>query len=668
VVGQAITVQATIVNTGHEPGTSVVTLCLDGVCPEEGREAAEPLELYGHWDPVNSVAFRGADDVLATGSYDRTIKLWDPSTGEERATLTGHTRSVTSVAWSPDGRILASASGDGTVRLWDAATGREIRKLEDHWGWVFAVAFSPDGKTVASGGDDWVVLLWDAETGYEKGVLEGHDGAVYGVAFSPRGDLLATSSEDHTVKLWDPVSGRVRATLRGHQGYVLSVAFSPDGRLVASGSADGTVRIWDTATGNQIRALSGHRTHVSSVAFSPYGKTLASGSHDGTVRLWDLSTGEEVKALETYYPVYSVAFSQTGRYLAAGGDYEPVLVWEVRPPGIALELGPGESDVVSFPLPPFGAPGSHTVEVKTPDHTSGPVAFRVDEPANLVIYDLAVSPSQLCGSGYADVTASVRNDGGREAEDYIRFVVGDQERDKTWVRLKPGEYTGLRFSYYFSSPGWYYVTVSSRDHSASSSVRVATPVSFSVSSLSLSTSSPCPGEYVTIKATIANSGCSSGSQSIEVLLNDSYYTSRPVYLGPGESEEVSFSVSFGSEPRYYVRVKSENDSSSATVYPRRRVYFDIYDLSFSPSSPCDGQQVTISVTVKNTGCDSATQSIRFSVAGSQRGSENVSLRSGESKTVTFTYKFYYHGGPSYRIRVESDDDYTERTITVRVCH
>jgi len=668
VVGQRITVQATIVNTGHESGTRVVTLCLDGVCPEEGGEAAEPLELYGHWYPVYSVAFSPDGKTLASGSWDETIKLWDTATGEELRTLTGHTSYVSSVAFSPDGKILASASGDGTVRLWDAATGREIRRLEGHWGWVFAIAFSPDGKTVASGGDDGLVLLWDVETGSEKGVLEGHEGAVYGVAFSPSGDLLATGSEDHTVKLWDLASQRLKATLRGHQGYVLAVAFSPDGRLVASGSEDGTVRIWDSTTGNQIQVLSGHEDIVHSVAFSPDGKTLASGSVDGTVRLWDPVKGELVRTLPAYSPVYSVAFSWTGQRLAAGDESGRVLVWEVRPPGIALELGPGESDVVSFPLPPFDAPGAHTVEVKTPDHSYGPVSFQVEEPANLVIYDLTISPSELCGSGYVEVRASVQNKGGREAEDYIRFVVGDQERDKTWVRLKPGEYTSVHFSQYFSSPGWYSLTVSSRDHSASSTVRVGTPVSFSVSSLSLSTWNPCPGESVTIKATITNRGCSSGSQSIEVLVNNSYYTSRSVYLGPGASEEVSFSVSFGSESQYSVRVKSENDYSSATVYPRKGVYFDIYDLSFSPRSPCDGEQVSISVTVKNTGCDSAGQYIRFYVAGSQMDSKYVSLRREESTTVTFTYRFYYHGGPSYTIRVASDDDYAERTITVRVCH
>ncbi|WP_373534009.1 protein kinase [Microcoleus sp.] len=241
--------------------------------------------LSGHSDAVLSVAFSPDGKVLASGSYDKTIELWEVATGRKITSLTGHSNYVLSVAFSPDGRVLASGSFDKTIKLWEVATGRVINSLSGHSEVVSSVAFSPDGQVLASGNDK-TIKLWDVATGRVINTLSGHSSSVYSVAFSPDGKVLASGSSDKTIKLWEVATGREINTLSGHSNTVSSVAFSPDGQVLASGSYDKTIKLWEVATGMQINTLSDHSDGVISVAFSPGGKVLASGSGDKTIKLW----------------------------------------------------------------------------------------------------------------------------------------------------------------------------------------------------------------------------------------------------------------------------------------------------------------------------------------------------------------------------------------------
>ncbi|KFZ18715.1 hypothetical protein V501_01058, partial [Pseudogymnoascus sp. VKM F-4519 (FW-2642)] len=151
----------------------------------------------------------------------------------------------TAIAFSPDGTQIASGSADKTIKLWDARTGDLQNTLAGHSALIWAVAFSPDGKQIASGSDDKTIKLWDTRTGGRQKTLAGHSGSVWAVAFSPDGKQIASGSWDMTIKLWNARTGSCQKTLAGHSDSVMAVAFSVDGKHIASGSFDKTIKLWD---------------------------------------------------------------------------------------------------------------------------------------------------------------------------------------------------------------------------------------------------------------------------------------------------------------------------------------------------------------------------------------------------------------------------------------
>jgi WD40 repeat protein len=377
------------------------------------REARWPalLQTFNCQSAVFCVAYSLDGRHIVSGSFDKTVRIWDAIAGKEVSRLKGHTDSVLSVAFSPNGRHIVSGSHDRTLRMWDAFAGKEVSKLNGHMNWVTSVALSSDGRHVVSSSHDNTVRIWDSLAGKEVSRLEGHAKSVRSVAFSPDGQHVVSGSEDNTVRIWDALAVKEVSRLEGHTNWVRSVAFSPDGQHVVSGSRDSTVRIWDASAGKEVSRLEGHTDSVWSVAFSPDCQHVVSGSSDNTVRIWDALAGKEVSKLEGHAStVWSVAFSPDGQHIVSGSGDNTVRIWDTLAGKEVSKLNGHMNSVMSVAFSSNGGhvvPGSYDNAVRIRDAFAGEEVSRLEGHTRSV-RSVAFSPDcQHVVSGSGDNTVRI---------------------------------------------------------------------------------------------------------------------------------------------------------------------------------------------------------------------------------------------------------------------
>jgi len=351
--------------------------------------------LKGHTKWVRAVAVTPDGKHAISGSDDNTLRVWDIKSGEEMQTLEGHNSSVNAVAVTPDGKYAISGLWDNTLRVWDIERGEEIQTLEGHTNWVDAVAVTPDGKHAISGSWDNTLRVWDIERGEEIQKLEGHTSSVDAVAVTPDGKHAISGSWDNTLRVWDIERGEEIQKLEGHTNSVDAVAVTPDGKHAISGSRDNTLRVWDIESGEEIQTLEGHTDSISAVAVILDGKHAISGSLDETLRVWDIESGEEMRTVEGHTKwVYGVAVTPDGKHAISGSGDNTLRVWDIES-GEEIQTLEGHTDSVNaVAVTPDGKhaiSGSSDNTLKVWDIETGEEIQTLKGHTDLV-YGVAVTP------------------------------------------------------------------------------------------------------------------------------------------------------------------------------------------------------------------------------------------------------------------------------------
>ena len=259
------------------------------------EDQREIVVFDGHAGPVTHVTFIAGDRRMASAGDDGSVMLWDLLDSKPRLTreLRGHRHKVMALAVTDDGNLLASGSWDKTVRIWRLVDYGLERRLDLPVP-VNALAFINDDGLIAVGGHDPVIRLYDSVSGQARGKLEGHKMGITALDVSTDGTLLASASIDKTVKLWDLTNFTKVAEFEHFESQVYAVSFLPDGESLVSAGRDGIIVHWDIASGEALRRIKAHDAIVWSLAVTPNGRFVVSASSDDSARVWHLETGDRI--------------------------------------------------------------------------------------------------------------------------------------------------------------------------------------------------------------------------------------------------------------------------------------------------------------------------------------------------------------------------------------
>lgn len=274
----------------------------------------KPLaDVPAHGGPVRSLAFHPNNAQLATAGEDGLVKFWALPFAPAR--VMNHPDGVLAAAVSGNGQKFVTGGADKIVRLWNPANLQVERQFAGHAVPVGAVAITANANLLASAGSD-AIRLWNPADGKEVGLLVGHVGDVGSLDFHPSGNQLVSAGSDGTVKVWQlPL---VPARIMTHPDQLTCVALSADGQRILTGGNDKVARLWNLTNGNKERDFGGAGLPLTSVALSGNNALAAAGSADKNLYVWNLGDGKQLQKVALPAPVQAVAISPDVKIVAAG--------------------------------------------------------------------------------------------------------------------------------------------------------------------------------------------------------------------------------------------------------------------------------------------------------------------------------------------------------------
>ncbi|MDT4895213.1 MAG: eukaryotic-like serine/threonine-protein kinase [Acidobacteriota bacterium] len=421
----------------------------------DAATGSEFLSLVGHTARVRAIDFSFDGKLIATGSRDKTVRIWDALNGRELKRLsvkqTQAEPEITDVRFTPDGRRLIAAN-NYSARMWEVSSGKVIFDLAQ---FALTVAVSPDSKRFALGKTDFTIEIFDAETGKPLLEIARHEAKINDLAFSPDGKIIASASSDRTVRFFEANTGAEIKSLKAHVNDAWSVAFSPDGKYVATGGTDFNSFLFDAAAllptssfavplsfGGSWAAISADRTKmathnhglankqsiwniqgktrivelsdevVDAGAFSPDGTVLVTGARDGSIVLWNSTSGAQLKRFKAHDArVTSLSFTPDGKQLVSGSWDKTVRVWNLADGSLVRELCRFENYVSASAISPDGMKvfaASYDTNAKLFDLATGKIIAELGKRRKAILSVAFAPDGQTFATGDADGTIEIR--------------------------------------------------------------------------------------------------------------------------------------------------------------------------------------------------------------------------------------------------------------------